>query len=535
LFPQIFGKYVLERLIAVGGMARVFLATLRGAGGFEKKLVVKQIRAELATDEAFVRRFVAEAKTTVELSHPNIVPVYELGVEQGVYYLAMELCDGVTLAELVEKTGKLSPSEGAYVGIEICRALDYAHRRARIIHRDVTPRNVIVDDEGAIRLIDFGIAAPAHAGAKEIFGSPGHMPPEQIKGGRLGPPTDVFAVATLLYEAWSSSAPFRRATPEASERALEEKVPPISTIDASLAPLDDLISSSLSIDAAARPQSAEDLSRPLRRFVADADLGDLAKRLGARVARLRGSSQDAIDETDATSERPSSPDVTRTFATRQLESSDESPAPDPPDVATRRMNQEAAGWSTGKGAARTKRGALWASAALLIAAAAAAAAATMGRPRPIERPSNANDAPSPTRAPVTDAAPATTEGAEAGASPTMDPLPGTSTATEASSPTTIEPVARNAGEPPGDAPAHFRILANPQATVEIDGKPRGTAPIADLVVGPGTHRIRLDCAPLGEAVSQNVRVGPGESVTVSGDFTGAHGRVLVRRASGTNP
>src|SRR5262245_37265249 len=257
-------------------MARVFLATLRGAGGFEKRLVVKQIRAELAIDEAFVQRFVAEAKTTVELSHPNIVPVYELGVEQGVYYLAMELCDGVTLAELVQKTGKLSPSEGAYVGVEICRALDYAHRKARIIHRDVTPRNVMVDEEGAIRLIDFGIAAPAFSGTKEVFGSPGHMPPEQLKGEKLGPPTDVFAVATLLYEAWCAVAPFRRSTPEASERALSEPVPPLSTVDASFAPLDDLMTAALSPDANARPQSAEDLSRPLRRFLADADLGDLA-------------------------------------------------------------------------------------------------------------------------------------------------------------------------------------------------------------------------------------------------------------------
>src|SRR5262245_24838631 len=205
-------------------MARVFLATLRGAGGFEKRLVVKQIRAELATDEAFVRRFVDEAKTTVELSHPNIVPVYELGVEQGVYYLAMELCDGITLAELVQKCGKLTPGEGAYVGIEICRALDYAHRRARIIHRDVTPRNVIIDEEGAIRLIDFGIAAPAFAGARDVFGSPGHMPPEQLRGGALGPATDVFAAAALLYEIWSGVAPFRRATPEASERALADRV-----------------------------------------------------------------------------------------------------------------------------------------------------------------------------------------------------------------------------------------------------------------------------------------------------------------------
>ncbi|MEO7038082.1 MAG: protein kinase, partial [Polyangiaceae bacterium] len=105
MFPQIFGKYVLEREIAAGGMARVYLATLRGAVGFEKRLVVKQIRTELASDHAFVTRFVEEAKTAVELSHPNIVPVYELGVEQGVYYIAMELCEGLTLSEVLAETG----------------------------------------------------------------------------------------------------------------------------------------------------------------------------------------------------------------------------------------------------------------------------------------------------------------------------------------------------------------------------------------------------------------------------------------------
>src|SRR3954467_2768223 len=113
MFPQIFGKYVLEREIAAGGMARVYLATLRGAVGFEKRLVVKQIRTELASDEAFVTRFVEEAKTAVELSHPNIVSVYELGVEQGIYYIAMELCEGLTLTEILVATGPLHAAEGA--------------------------------------------------------------------------------------------------------------------------------------------------------------------------------------------------------------------------------------------------------------------------------------------------------------------------------------------------------------------------------------------------------------------------------------
>ena len=291
MFPQIFGKYVLEREIAAGGMARVYLATLRGAVGFEKRLVVKQIRTELASDEAFVARFVEEAKTAVELSHPNIVPVYELGVEQGVYYIAMELCEGLTLSEVLAETGPLGPAEGAYVGAEICRALDYAHRRANIVHRDVTPRNVLIDDEGEVRLIDFGIAAPVSraddASHTEVFGSPGHMPPEQLHGADLTPATDVFAVGVLLIEAWTGYPPFRRATAQESERALFSAPPPIDRQEPLLAPLVALIASSVALDARERPSAAELLARPLREFLKSEDSGDIARRLGARVRRSR--------------------------------------------------------------------------------------------------------------------------------------------------------------------------------------------------------------------------------------------------------
>ena len=246
MYPQVFGKYVLERELARGGMARVCLATLRGAQGFEKKLVVKQIRDELAQDDEFVRRFVEEAKTTVALSHPNIVPVYELGVEHGIYFLAMELVDGVSIAELLRKGSAnvpLSPEQGAYVGVEMCRALDYAHRRMQVVHRDITPRNVMVDDEGQVKLIDFGIAARVHAGG-EVFGSPGHMPPEQMKGGALGPETDVFAVAALLLEVWSGKAPFRRKTLEDCEARMNAPHPRPSDVDPRLLPLDDAIAAS---------------------------------------------------------------------------------------------------------------------------------------------------------------------------------------------------------------------------------------------------------------------------------------------------
>ena len=291
MFPQIFGKYVLERELASGGMARVYLATLRGAVGFEKRLVVKQIRPELSQDEAFVRRFVEEAKIAVELSHPNIVPVYELGVEQGIYYIAMELCEGLTLTEILTETGPLDAAEGAHVGIEICRALDYAHRRGGIVHRDVTPRNVLLDEEGAIRLIDFGIAAPV-TGTRatervEVFGSPGHMPLEQIRGQRLTPATDVFAVGALLIEAWTGRPPFRRGSFEASAEALKDPLTPLEHDHPDLAPISAAITQAVALDPADRPQEAEALARKLRDFSRQFDSGDVAKRLGDRVQRAR--------------------------------------------------------------------------------------------------------------------------------------------------------------------------------------------------------------------------------------------------------
>lgn len=565
MFPQIFGKYVLERPLAVGGMARVFRATLRGAGGFEKKLVLKQIRAELATDEAFVRRFVDEAKTTVELSHPNIVPVYELGVEQGIYYLAMELCDGITLAELLRKTEKLTPEEGAYVGIEICRALDYAHRKARIIHRDVTPRNVVIDEEGAVRLIDFGIAAPAYDGANEVFGSPGHMPPEQLRGEEVGPPADVFAVATLLYEAWTGRAAFRRRTAEQSQIALSEPVPPPSSFDPALAPVDALLASALAMDPAARPQSAEELSRPLRRFIGDGDLGDLTRKIGKRVRELRVLSDPPPGPELTESATGATPVVheTRTFATR----SNESPARDvpigppkplvgdaAPYLATRRMSDDAGSWSTAgartdartsvrPARARSNRSIAGMAFGLLIVAAAGGAAWRYAEPSPRvsgvrEAPAEATTTPAPGEKdipPPRALEPTRGQGEEAPAPNAQargesgaDMNSPTARAARKGSPNAaaIDSTATSAG-----ALGHLRILANPMANVEIDGKARGVAPIADLALPPGTHFVRLDCTTLGEAVAQNVPVAAGESVTISGDFTGAHGRILVRRAS----
>jgi serine/threonine-protein kinase len=598
MFPQLFGKYVLEREIAAGGMAKVFLATLRGAVGFEKRLVVKQIRPELASDEAFVKRFVEEAKTAVELGHPNIVPVYELGVEQGVYYIAMEHCEGVTLSEVLGETGPFSAEEGAYLGIEICRALDYAHRRASIVHRDVTPRNVMLDEEGAVRIIDFGIAAPVTlpdddgSARGERFGSPGHMAPEQIAGDALSPATDVFAVAVLLTEAWTGRPPYRRSTAAECVTALAEIPPPLDSAHPDLSPLAELIASALSKDPEARPQSAEQLARPLREFVKSADLGDLARRLGTRVRRTRrkllasspwllgegmtGAEQRA-DETPA--RRPRAPSIgdTQTFAvrndlvewTRKLPSvappPDDAvvePAPASEAMSTRPIvvserdadaeddGEEAPGLrgagpsdasepvATSADEPGVRREPHRASRPLISLALVAFVASVLWWGSRTQTTRTTDPPPLVTSSPRTASAPP---------SASQAPLPSATASAKgtASAPPVAPPLPSGrpvlppttASAPPGAADgsvgeaksrATLTLTASPPSSVSVGGKGYGTTPVTGVQLPPGKYFVSFENSTLGLRTGAQVTLGAGGARTVHADFTDQSPRVIVR-------
>lgn len=562
MFPQIFGKYMLEREIASGGMARVYLATLRGAGGFEKRLVVKQIRPELASDAGFVERFVKEAKTAVELSHPGIVPVYELGVEQGVYYIAMEHCDGSTLSDLLQRTGPLDPEEGAYLGAEICRALDYAHRRAQIIHRDVTPRNVLIDEEGAVRLIDFGIAAPAAEADEEdrpkaeVFGSPGHMPPEQLAGDPLTPAADVFAVGALLFEAWTGRPAFRRSTAKESRLALQQRPEHVSSADRGLAPLDAVIRRSMSLHAEKRPANAEELAKALRDFLRSHDTADVARRLGQRVREARElESQsgpwrtgEGMTGLDTPSDEPRTPSEssdrvssagTRTFAasrnfsewTRRISSAPppplESTPPSPASSQTRRLSSSPPP-SAGVEAVPAKRSrmALNALAALL-----AVAGFWWLKSAPVP----------PQGAPVARTAPARSVVPNASAVPSESPAPGRSAS--ASEPRAREHVA--APPSPGSSPsprphpsasaeaeppagtAVLSLTALPGASVTVGGKIYST-PVTGLSLAPGRYQVTFRNATWDAPVSTEIQLGAGGQRRVHADFTHEPPRVIVR-------
>jgi eukaryotic-like serine/threonine-protein kinase len=556
MFPQIFGKYVLEREIAAGGMARVFLATLRGAVGFEKRLVVKQIRAELAVDEAFVRRFVEEAKTAVELSHPNIVPVYELGVEQGVYYIAMEHCAGVTLADVLARTGPLDPEEGAYVGAEVCRALEYAHRRAGIVHRDVTPRNVLLDDEGGVRLIDFGIAAPAEAagGRREVFGSPGHMPPEQLRGDPLGPETDVFAVGTLLIEAWTGQPPFRRATSEASAQALRERPPRLSVSVPELAPLDELVAASVAFDAKKRPADSEQFGRGLRDFLRATDSVEVGRRLATRVRRAHdqvtpsatgsgGSPGAASTSPDSTPPLVTPTGVihsTATFAARdEMVEWTRKFSSIPPPLAgpeTRRLSVAPStpprarppAWLSWAGGAFGL--ALLALGARALSSGAAAPTApgiaSAGAVPPRDEPTHAATLPAPER---TVPAPSTSTATPPTPLPTPPPVRSGARAAAPSVSTAPSEKAAPAVETAPDAT--LRLTSDPPGVVTVDGAGYSqtvSTPVRSLALPAGSYRLTFRSETYGAPVATQVTLAGGARRSVHADFRAAQPSVTVR-------
>jgi len=209
------GAYRLLSQIAVGGMAEIYEAVQSGVSGFEKKLALKVIHPNYSEDPDFVRMLIDEAKLAVQLQHANIVQTYDLGKIDEQYYIAMELVDGVDVYRLLRRASEHDldfPFEViAYIGQEVSAGLDYAHKKTdsrgrhlQIVHRDVSPQNILCSYTGEIKIVDFGIAKAAMRGqqtaAGVIKGKYYYMSPEQALGERLDPRSDVFSTGILLYE-----------------------------------------------------------------------------------------------------------------------------------------------------------------------------------------------------------------------------------------------------------------------------------------------------------------------------------------------
>jgi len=293
--PATFGKYYLTEKLATGGMAEIYLGKILGPAGFEKQLVLKLIHPSLSGQRQFVDLFVAEAKTLVGLTHGNIVPVYELGVVDGIYFIAMEYIDGPTLQRFTDavtaRGERLAPPVAAWIAAEIVDGLDYAHRKGEgIIHRDLSPRNVMLSRDGEVKLVDFGIAVTVDnrgdAGAGAPTGSFPYMSPEQVRRQRLTGASDVFSAGVLLWEMLTGKRLFARATPDDTLRAvLEDDIPPPSAVrDGVPTRLDEVVARALARDADGRAGAAE-LLAALNRYLYSLDDAPGARDVAALVAR----------------------------------------------------------------------------------------------------------------------------------------------------------------------------------------------------------------------------------------------------------
>jgi eukaryotic-like serine/threonine-protein kinase len=266
--PLIDGRYALGELLGGGGMANVYLAR---DDVLSRDVALKILRGQYANDEGFVERFRREAKNAAALNRPDIVQVYDQGrTGDGTYYIAMEYVPGGTLAQRIKQEGPLDPGEAAGVASRVADALAAAHARG-IVHRDIKPQNVLLSTSGEAKVADFGIARAASASTvtetSSIMGTAAYMSPEQVRGERVGPASDLYSLGVVLYEMLTGELPYAADNPLATAmKHLDE--PPRRPREANPAVpegLDVLTAKLLAKDPGDRYASAADLAEDLRR------------------------------------------------------------------------------------------------------------------------------------------------------------------------------------------------------------------------------------------------------------------------------
>ncbi|MGN1268246.1 MAG: Stk1 family PASTA domain-containing Ser/Thr kinase [Candidatus Aphodocola sp.] len=225
-------RYEIQRLIGEGGMANVYLAkdTI-----LDRKVAVKVLRGDLAGDEKFVRRFQREALSASSLSHPNIVEIYDVGEDEGNFYIVMEYIEGKTLKQLIKKRGVLSLPETMDIMLQLLDALATAHD-SYIIHRDIKPQNIMIKESGLVKITDFGIAMALNSAqltqTNSVMGSVHYLPPEQASGKGSTIRSDIYSLGILMFEMLSGKVPFKGdSAVEIALKHMKEPLPSVKEIN----------------------------------------------------------------------------------------------------------------------------------------------------------------------------------------------------------------------------------------------------------------------------------------------------------------
>ena len=302
-YPIEYGKYLLTRRIAVGGMAEVFKAKLVGPRGFEKILAVKRILPEFGEDEDFVQMFVDEARISSTLHHGNIVQVYDFGAVENSYYIAMEYVDGPNLRNLFQKslkqTGSFPNNLAIHIILQVARALDYAHNVKHegenilnLVHRDISPQNVLISRAGEIKLTDFGIAKATIKLSKtqpgKVQGKLSYMSPEQATGRNIDRRSDIFSLGIIFYELLSGIKVYSgENTGQRYSKIRDARIAPLNSKVPNIPDaLNDLIMSMLSKDPDRRPNNCSEVSKVLVDLLGDTSPEELDEELRGLIDTL---------------------------------------------------------------------------------------------------------------------------------------------------------------------------------------------------------------------------------------------------------
>jgi eukaryotic-like serine/threonine-protein kinase len=279
------GKYEILALLALGGTAEIYLARIGGAAGFEKYVVVKCLHDHLADDQDFVKMFLDEARLAAYLDHSNIVQTMELGEHEGRYYMVMEFLAGLSMAMMVRRAGERLPGGRIPVPLvlnmmaQACAGLHYAHERAtsgkplNIVHRDISPQNLVISFEGVVKVVDFGIAKAemreTQTRSGTIKGKFAYMSPEQCVANKVDRRTDVFALGIIAHEMLTGRRLFKKPSPyETYQAVMECNVAAPSALNVEIDPaLDPIIMKALAKDREQRYPTAEAFGDALQGYL----------------------------------------------------------------------------------------------------------------------------------------------------------------------------------------------------------------------------------------------------------------------------